>query len=456
MIRRLLLLLLLCASSAFAQTGRIDIVFCGTSNCNGATIPNYMVVDTGFAYPHSFTNVNGVSISAGLVSSGAPCGGLNHHDTLGILTPTDIRLSGYASTSNNNNVSNQCIYRIAVTTGINISTNLAFGYPTAAIDHFFALADNGTRFVPMTNRFIPYAQNAPGPGMYLDANGILWNGQNWGANNTPIVHNFSGVFDIVLGPDTPSGFTRGDTGSVIASIDLNPSTGLIAPIITPSVPPAVPAGSTFQFSASNCGTGCTWTVSGSSAGSVNSSGLYTAPAAGAVTAKQSCGGWQCLQNNHVFNTRIDSLSVHASSATWMTGIGASAIVFEEFVSFSRVDNTTPTVSILSASNPFTATVGSGVAYARNPWPIPSYPSPQREGGILTSVGVSSNQDTHENNCNMDTGFCEELYNFHPVGGDATCPTCNVRTFDFYQNSSYGLLTSGGTDAGSLPILPLSL
>ena len=95
------------------------------------------------------------------------------------------------------------------------------------------------------------------------------------------------------------------------------------PVLSPSIP-VVNQGATLTFTCiSNCGTGGTWSASGTdssgqpttAAGSIDSStGVYTAPAT--VKAQQSYGGYQLLPNNHVFNTRIDSLPVNAGGKTF--------------------------------------------------------------------------------------------------------------------------------------------
>src|SRR6266481_2109598 len=55
------------------------------------------------------------------------------------------------------------------------------------------------------------------------------------------------------------------------------------------------------------------------AGTIDPDGTYHAPQL--VKAQQSYGGFQVLPNNHILNTRIDSLPVNASSTTWIAGAG---------------------------------------------------------------------------------------------------------------------------------------
>src|SRR5207253_5208470 len=82
-------------------------------------------------------------------------------------------------------------------------------------------------------------------------------------------------------------------------------------ILTLANEAVVNQGATMQFSATDAGT---WTCP-SCAGSISAGGLYTAPAT--VTAKQTQGGYQLLPNNHVINTRIDSLPVNGNNTAWL-------------------------------------------------------------------------------------------------------------------------------------------
>src|SRR5580693_7850602 len=86
--------------------------------------------------------------------------------------------------------------------------------------------------------------------------------------------------------------------------------------ITPSTPPTVNQGTTFKFMAN---TAVSWSCPGC-AGSIDADGTYHAPQS--VKAQQSFGGFQVLPNNHILNTRIDSLPVNASSTAWIAGAGA--------------------------------------------------------------------------------------------------------------------------------------
>ena len=124
-----------------------------------------------------------------------------------------------------------------------------------------------------------------------------------------------------------------------------PSSGPV--VITPSVPPAVKQGTTFQFTANATGTwSCSGTDSSGAAtackGRINSStGLYTAPAT--VTAQQSVGGYQLLPNNHIFNTRIDAAPVNSKSSAFIAASGPNPIRYYEIAkSINYTNGSTPT------------------------------------------------------------------------------------------------------------------
>src|ERR1039458_7034420 len=88
--------------------------------------------------------------------------------------------------------------------------------------------------------------------------------------------------------------------TLIIPISLNAQTL----VVTPSIPPAVNQGSTYQF---NANMKVSWSLAPGSKGTIDASGLYHAPSK--VYSKQSLGGCQLLPNNHIFNTKIDKLPV---------------------------------------------------------------------------------------------------------------------------------------------------
>src|SRR5579864_120151 len=146
-------------------------------------------------------------------------------------------------------------------------------------------------------------------------------------------------------------------------------------VITPSTPPAVNAGQSINFTASVVeGGGVKWSCvnngnGGTCLGSINSStGVYTAPAH--ITSNQSYGGFQLLPNDHIYNTRIDSLPVNANSATWIAGAGTVPFSYQFAFPINYMNGSTPTGSLV-----FTDSPGNNGIFQ-----LPAYPLARRETG----------------------------------------------------------------------------
>src|SRR5215469_5807780 len=221
-------------------------------------------------------------------------------------------------------------------------------------------------------------------------------------------------------------------------------------VITPSVPPAVGQGSTFQFTANAEGT---WSCSGTDStgaatsceGSINPlTGLYTAPAT--VSAHQSVGGYQLLPNNHIFNTRIDSLPVSAKSAAWIAGAGTANLSYEGGFPVNYVNGSTPIQSVV-----FLYTPGNNGRFQ-----IPAYPDVKIEGGWLTRS--NGNIDHHLVTVDTTNGTFQEMYQFYYAGQNRACSTCVSQGGIRYSNSTYDLpnVQGGATDAAGMYLMPLTL
>jgi len=221
-------------------------------------------------------------------------------------------------------------------------------------------------------------------------------------------------------------------------------------VIAPSDPPAVRQGTTFQFTANAEGT---WSCSGTDStgaatsckGGINPlTGLYTAPAT--VIAHQSVGGYQLLPNNHIFNTRIDSLPVSAKSAAWIAGAGTVNLSYEGGFPVNYVNGSTPIQSVV-----FHYTPGNNGRFQ-----IPAYPDVKIEGGWLTRS--NGNIDHHLVTVDTTNGTFQEMYQFHDVGQNRACPTCVSQGGIRYSNSTYDLpnVQGGATDAAGMYLMPLTL
>lgn len=215
-----------------------------------------------------------------------------------------------------------------------------------------------------------------------------------------------------------------------------------APVITPGTPPAVNASGTVQF---NCTSNCTslaWTCPGC-AGSISAGGLYTAPVT--IHSKQSWGGYQLLPNDHIYNTRIDSLPVNANSTTWINAsIAGGSVPFSYQFAFptNYITSSTPTVSLT-----FTDTPGNSGNFQVPP--TSPYPFLRQETGIYAGACC----DRHFDAIRTDTGSVQEVYNIFGHG------SLNAVSGIIYSNSTYNLANTqggGSTDAAGLYIMPLVL
>lgn len=290
-----------------------------------------------------------------------------------------------------------------------------------------------------------------------------------------------------------------------------------APAPSNEIQAAANQGSAIQFTATDAGT---WSCAGC-AGSVTSGGLYTAPAS--VTAQQSYGGYQLLPNNHILNSRVDSLPVdttHGSTFTISgsptgavrTGCPGACVVTitaatapiwfvgETAVVAGVTDNTyngTFTIATLpggcsnlcftysqggqsnSASGAGTVFIswiaGTGLSnltylaeYPGNfvnaatpiggmtftftsgnngPYQFPQFPDGQQENGWYANAAQVS--DRHIFSVDTSSGVFQEIYNAAGLPGNASS---GVQ----YLNSSYSLLTNGGTGASFIAAEPTLL
>lgn len=241
-------------------------------------------------------------------------------------------------------------------------------------------------------------------------------------------------------------------GPIAAAYIANPTPPIPATQAILSLSPAVVnQGAVMTFTATDPGT---WSCAGTDssgagaacAGSiVAGTGVYTAPAS--VTAQRSYGGFQLLPNNHVFNTRIDSLGVHATSVSWMQqlldGTTGSPAYLPAFP-LNFVTNATPTVNMK-----FQYTNGNNGFFT-----VPTFPSVRIEGGWFSA---RDNQlgDHHLLQINTSSGAFTEFYQYYTVGLNGVCLTCNSQSGLSYSYFDYGL-PAISTDAAGLEIMALSL
>jgi hypothetical protein len=220
-----------------------------------------------------------------------------------------------------------------------------------------------------------------------------------------------------------------------------PSSGQTAVAITPSVPPAVNQGATFKFTAN---APVTWSMAPGSKGTIDADGTYHAPTS--VRAQQSYGGYQVLPNNHIFNTRIDSLPVNPNSNAWIAGAGTVPVNYLPSFPVNYVDASTPIQNMV-----FFYTPGNN-----GPFKIPQYPEAEIESGWFSSP---FGPDRHFFAIDTANATFQEMYNYYPAGAATAvegCSTCTSQSGVTYSTSSYDLPAHGSTDAAGLYVMPLTL
>jgi hypothetical protein len=224
----------------------------------------------------------------------------------------------------------------------------------------------------------------------------------------------------------------------LALIPFSVLTAAAQVIINPSTPPAVNQGTTFKFAAN---TAVTWSCP-NCAGTIDADGTYHAPQS--IKAQQSFGGFQVLPNDHILNTRIDSLPVNADSATWIAGAGTIPINYLPSFPINYINESTPTQNmgfLYTAAN-------------NGPFQIPPYPGGRIETGWLTPP--FSGPDRHLLAIDTTNGVFQEMYNFYSAGQNSSCPKCTSQSGVRYTNSSYALPPNGSVDAAGLYVMPLTL
>ena len=174
---------------------------------------------------------------------------------------------------------------------------------------------------------------------------------------------------------------------------------------------------------------------------------YTAPAS--VRPQNTLYGCPVLPNDSVYNTRIDSLPVSASSATWIANVGGAGINFIGSWGHSYADASTPTGPIK---------VYYGSYQVSSNFVLPVSPYLKRENGAYRSH--YDNNDHHQLAVRVTDCTFWEIYNtytndLNPTGACQDGSTgCNSTAAIGYSWANYGV--TGGTDAAGLPLAALTL
>lgn len=210
--------------------------------------------------------------------------------------------------------------------------------------------------------------------------------------------------------------------------------------VSPSAPPVVQSNGFVQLRAN---VPVTWSLAPGSAGSIDGDGVYHAPAS--IPVKNVAGGCQILGNDHIFNTRIDSLPLDPNSAAWIALIPPrSALGYYPGWGMNIADRTTPTKPMH-----FGYTPGNDGQFEMVPWP-----ALKRESGVFSDP--HSNVDRHITTVDKDTCDVFELYNDYDAGVSAPCPKCTAQSGIHYRGMESLLPPNGSVDAAGMPLTPLTL
>ncbi len=178
---------------------------------------------------------------------------------------------------------------------------------------------------------------------------------------------------------------------------------------------------------------------------IDSDGTYHAPAH--ISVNQQLGGCQLLGNDHVLNTRVDGLPVHARSGAWMGTIPSVRVSY--LPSWGE--------NVITSSTPITVNA-EVFAYtpANNGWfELPQWPYLHRENGVFSSP--LDGEDRHTVTIDQNTCQVYEIYNEYPAGTMASAPAQTAQSGYQYNSMTYALPgAQGATDAASLPLAPLTL
>jgi hypothetical protein len=229
--------------------------------------------------------------------------------------------------------------------------------------------------------------------------------------------------------NSPQTVSLSGTGTAVASTS--------GATITPASP-STTAGTPLTLTASKA---VTWSLAAGSLGSIAANGtsvVYTPPSS--IPVQNARGGCMITPNDSVYNTRIDSLPVHASSATWM-GSFINTISFLPSWGLNVLDNTVPQTPMF-----FYYTTSENGNFQ-----IAAWPNRKREGGAFPTDG---NNDHHMVSVNHQT--CQFYETYQEGNPNASCASCNANSGWKYPSTSYVQPTGGTTDAAGLPLEPLTV
>lgn len=221
--------------------------------------------------------------------------------------------------------------------------------------------------------------------------------------------------------------------------------------IDPASPVPVSAGGTYGFSAT-CGTGVTWSVTGP--GTINSSGVYSAPSS--VIAQNEDRGCQVSPNNSPFNVPVDTLPVDTHSSLWLTR--ALEDNPQYLLTYHAMKFMPQTITFYS--NPVNNNTQQqtmhfyysnlSYGYQDTNFPIPPVRSMIMETGVNADPGVA--YDRHLITMNSNTCTQTEIYNLYVDFRTTTFTPGNPTQVTWTTNTVwpipqyYSIYIFGGTGA----------
>jgi hypothetical protein len=166
-----------------------------------------------------------------------------------------------------------------------------------------------------------------------------------------------------------------------------------------------------------------------------------------VLAAPTIGGCPVFPANNYWNTPVDNLPLDASSATWVSSIGASTRLHPDWGNVLADNYGIPfaTVGANQAAVPITFPA-DGYADESDPGPFPIPPNAPIEGG------GASDGDRHVIVADTTNCMLYELYNAFPVGGGTSWSVYSSARFDLKSNALRPD-TWTSADAAGLPIFP---
>ena len=176
-------------------------------------------------------------------------------------------------------------------------------------------------------------------------------------------------------------------------------------------------------------------------------GALTFVVLGDAFAVPTVGGCQVFPANNYWNTPVDTLPVHSSSAAWVSSIGTSTKLHPDWGNVLSDYYGIPYAAVLG-SQPLVPIVFDSDGYADEsdpgPWPIP--PNAPVEGG------PSGDGDRHVIVIDVSACVLYELYNATPQANGASWSVYSSAHWDLHSNALRPD-TWTSADAAGLPIFP---